>query len=40
MNWLEQDPAGDEPNYLGYIMAILPAALIAFLAVLALILTI
>ena len=39
-SWLDHDPAADEPNYLGYIMSILPAALIALLAFLAIILTV
>jgi hypothetical protein len=38
--WLDHDPAADEPNYPGYIMSMLPAALIALLALAAIFLTI
>ena len=39
-SWLDHDPAADEPNYLGYIMSILPALLIALLALAAIVLTV
>ncbi|MDE0853974.1 MAG: hypothetical protein OSA97_06090 [Nevskia sp.] len=29
--WLDKDPAADQPNYLGYIMSVLPALLVAVL---------
>lgn len=30
--WLDRDPAADQPNYLGIIMSLLPAALLALFA--------
>ena len=35
-SWVDHDPAADEPNYLGYVMSGLPAALIGMLLLLAL----
>ena len=37
---LDNDPAVNEPNYLGYVMSMLPAALIALLALVAIVLTV
>jgi len=33
--WNARDPAADEPNYLGYIMVLMPVALLVTLAVMA-----
>lgn len=33
--WLDKDPAADEPNYLGYILSVMPAATIFVFAGLA-----